>query len=47
MGKLAEAGGADWIAKSAQRGGGAASLLAAAVSSDGKCCSYVFGYSVI
>lgn len=36
MGKLAEARGADWIAKNAQRGGGAASLLAAAVSSDGK-----------
>ena len=36
MGAVAERGGADWIAKHAQRGGGAGALLAAAVSSDGR-----------
>lgn len=36
LGQVPEQGGADWIAKSAQRGGGLTSLLAAAVSSDGR-----------
>lgn len=36
MGTVAEGGQAEWVAKSATRGGGPASLLAATVSSDGR-----------
>lgn len=36
MGTVAEGGRAEWVAKSATRGGGPSSLLAAAVSSDGR-----------